>query len=151
MGQSLAPLYIHLIFGTKYRKPFITKSAKPKLHSYLAGTLKNYDSPSIIINSMPDHVHVLFRMSKNYTLAKIVEEVKKQSSKWIKEIEGINNDFSWQTGYAAFPVCISKFETVKQYISNQEEHHKKKTYKEEVEEFLKAYDVTEYNEDYFWR
>jgi len=78
MGQSLVPLYVHLIFGTKYRKAYITKSAKPKLHSYLAGTLKNYDSPAIIINSMPEHVHLLFRMSKNYPLAKIVEEVKQQ-------------------------------------------------------------------------
>jgi len=77
MGQSLSQLYVHLTFGTKYRKALIKPIWEKQLHAYLAGILKNYESPAIIINSVPDHIHILFRLSKNYALAKVVEEVKK--------------------------------------------------------------------------
>jgi REP element-mobilizing transposase RayT len=77
MGQSLAQLYIHLVFGTKHREPFITAEIEKQLCAYLAGALKNYQSPALEINTVPDHVHILFRLSKNYALAKVVEEVKK--------------------------------------------------------------------------
>ncbi len=113
--------------------------------------MKNYESPAIIINSVSDHLHVLFRLSKNYSLAKVVEEVKKQSSKWVKEIEDGNLKFSWQAGYGAFSASSSKLETVKQYIVNQKDHHKKISYHEEVEEFFKQYDLIEYDASYFWR
>ena len=79
MGQSLSQLYVHLTYGTKERAPFISEQIEPQLHSYMAGILKNMESPAIKINSVPDHVHILFRLSKNYALAKVVEEVKKQS------------------------------------------------------------------------
>lgn len=150
MGQSLSRIYVHLTFGTKGRLPFINYHIEGKLHEYLAGTLKKYDSPAIIINSVADHVHILFCLSKNYALAKVIEEIKKGSSKWMKEIENGNAKFSWQIGYGAFLVSSSKIEIVKKYIENQHEHHKIKTYREEVEEFLKEYDVIEYNPVYFW-
>lgn len=121
-----------------------------RLHAYLAGILKNYESPAININSVSDHVHILFRLSKNHALADVIEEVKKQSSKWVKDIEGANKKFSWQNGYGAFSVSGSKLETVKKYIINQKEHHKKVTYQEEVEEFIKRYDIIEYDPKYFW-
>jgi putative transposase len=151
MGQSLSQMYVHLIFGTKNRFPFIKPEFEERLHAYLAGTLKNYKSPALVINSVPDHVHILFRLSKNYALAKVVEEVKKQSSKWVKEIEGSNRKFSWQIGYGAFSVSSSKVSTVKEYIINQKSHHLHKSYMEEVEEFMKEYDVIEYDPDFFWR
>jgi putative transposase len=150
MGQSLSQLYIHLTFGTKGRFPFIKNDIKHRLHSYLAGTLKNIESPALIINSVPDHVHILFRLSKNYALAKVVEELKKQSSKWFKELDGEYNIFSWQIGYGAFSVSGSKVETVKQYIINQEKHHIKKSFQEEIEEYIKQYDIIEYDAKYFW-
>ncbi len=84
MGQSLSQMYIHLVFSTKYRQPYINDVIEESLHAYMAGILKNLESPAIKINSVPDHVHILFRLSKNYALAKVVEEVKKQSSKWMK-------------------------------------------------------------------
>ena len=84
MGQSLSQLYVHLSFSTKHRKPAILPELKEKLHSYMAGTLKKYESPALIINSVPDHIHILFRLSKNHALSKIVEEIKKGSSKWMK-------------------------------------------------------------------
>lgn len=150
MGQSLSQLYVHLTFGTKNRFPFIKTDWEERLHGYMAGILKNYESPAIIINSVSDHIHILFRLSKNYALAKVVEEVKKNSSKWVKEIEKGNSKFSWQSGYGAFSVSSSSLEIVKKYIANQKDHHKKKSFRQEVEEFIKQYDIIEYDEKYFW-
>ena len=151
MGQSLSQLYVHLTFGTKNRFPFIKSDWEERLHAYLAGIMKNYKSPAIIINSVSDHVHILFRLSKNYALAKVVEEVKKQSSKWIKDLENGNLKFAWQAGYGAFSVSSSKLDVVKQYIINQKEHHKKKSYQDEVRDFFEQYAVIDYDPVYFWR
>lgn len=150
MGQSLSQLYIHLTFCTKNRYPFIKPGIEDRLHPYISGILKNLDSPVLAINSAPDHIHILFRLSKNYALAKVVEEVKKQSSKWIKGLDPSLSKFTWQIGYGAFSVSGGMLETVKKYIEKQKEHHAKKTYMEEVEEFIKAYDVIEYDAKYFW-
>ena len=84
MAQSLARILVHLIFSTKRRKRFITPAVREELHAYLVGTLRNHESPALLVNSVEDHVHILFSLSKNYALIKIVEEVKKGSSKWIK-------------------------------------------------------------------
>ena len=151
MGQSLSQLYVHLTFGTKDRFPSIQNACRMQLHSYLAGILKAYESPAILINSVPDHIHILFRLSKNCSLARVVEEIKKQSSKWMKEIKEGHNKFAWQTGYGAFSVSGSKVSTVIKYIENQKEHHLHKSYIEEVEDFIKQYDIIEYNADFFWR
>ena len=151
MGQSLSQLYVHLTFGTQNRYPFIHQDDEERLHTYLAGILKNLESPALIINSVPDHVHILLRLSKNYALANVVEQVKKQSSKWLKEFGKGYKKFSWQTGYGAFSVSGSKVEVVRNYILNQKEHHRKISYFEEVEMFFKEYGCLEYNPEYFWR
>lgn len=152
MGQSLSQLYIHLTFGTKGRLPLITENSEneARLHAYMAGILKDMQSPALIINSVPDHIHILFRLSKNYALAKVVEEIKKSSSKWVKTEIPEMKIFQWQTGYGAFSVSSSKVEIVKNYIANQKEHHKKVDHKHEVEKFVKQYDIIEYDEKYFW-
>ncbi len=150
MGQSLAQVYIHLVYGTKNRHPFINDSTRQRLHSYISATLSKYECKMISINSVDDHLHTLFQLSKNHSIAKVVEEIKKQSSKWIKGIENGHRGFSWQIGYGAFSVSSSKIQSVKNYIGNQKEHHKKITFKEEIEEFFKQYDVIDYDEKYFW-
>ena len=150
MGQSLSKLYVHLIFGTKKRCPIIKENFEERLWAYLAGAFKKYGSKAIIINGVSDHIHVLFVLSKNIALSKLVEEIKKQSSKWIKEIDKNSQNFAWQIGYAAFSVSSSKVNIVKKYIEGQKEHHKFKTFREEVEEFLKQYDIIEYDKNYFW-
>jgi len=153
MGQSLSQLYIHLTFSTKSRKPFLKPEIKDELHTYIAETLKQHESPALIINSVPDHVHILFRLSKNVSLAKIVEEIKKSSSKWMKtKIHSHSaKPFSWQIGYGAFTVSSSKVNTVIKYISRQEERHKNISYKEEVEKFIREYNIDDYNPEYYWR
>jgi putative transposase len=150
MGQSLSQLYVHLTFGTKGRCLWINSAIEKRVHAYMAGTLQQYESPALIINSVPDHVHILFRLSKNYALAKVVEEVKKESSKWIKTIVGGTKLFKWQIGYGAFSVSSSKVEVVKRYIKNQKKHHGYQTYQEEIEQFVKEYDIIEYDPKFFW-
>jgi putative transposase len=152
MGQSLSQLYVHLTFSTKNRRPLIQSSVKDDLHSYMAGTFEKYESPALIINSVPDHIHILFRFSKNYALSKIIEEVKKGSSKWMKRrvISKERTPFSWQIGYSAFSVSGSKVNSVSRYIARQEEHHHNLSFKQEIERFVKEYNVIEYNPDYFW-
>ncbi len=148
MPQSLSQQYLHLVFGTKEHAHFINEGIESMLHAYIAGILKNLESPAIIINSMPNHIHILFRLSKNYALSNIVEEIKKQSSKWMKG-QGIKN-FTWQIGYGAFSVSSSRLKAVSLYIKNQKTHHEKKNFQEEVEEFFKEYNVKEFDSTYFW-
>ncbi|GAA5143574.1 IS200/IS605 family transposase [Prosthecobacter algae] len=149
MPQSLANLYVHLIFSTKERLPFLSPEVRPDLHAYLATVLTNLNSPAVLINSVEDHVHILFNMSRTVTLAQVVEEVKKSSSKWIKT-QGPNlATFAWQAGYGGFSVSESNVPKVANYIRNQEEHHRVKTFQEEYREFLEKHKVP-YDERYVW-
>jgi len=126
----------------------ISTAVLPELHGYIVGVLKNLKSPSIQTGGVHDHVHILFVLSRTMTQADVVEEVKKASSKWMKD-EGRCPAFSWQAGYGAFSVSESQVETVVDYIQNQEEHHKKVTFQDEYRKFLKKHHV-EYDEKYVW-
>lgn len=149
MPQSLANLYIHLIFSTKERHPFLTDAVRPDLHAYMATVLANLNSPAVLINSVADHVHVLFNMSRTVTLAQVVEDVKKSSSKWIKT-QGENlTTFAWQAGYGGFSVSESNVPKVANYIRGQEEHHRVKSFQEEYREFLTKHKI-QYDERYVW-
>jgi len=149
MPQSLANIYIHLIFSTKKREAYLNDDVRPDLHSYMATVLANIDCPAVLINSVEDHVHVLFRLGRTVTVSKAVEEVKKSSSKWLKtQSPGLSN-FAWQSGYGAFSVSESISSQVANYIKNQREHHRTKTFQEEYREFLETHHV-EYDERYVW-
>ena len=149
MSQSLARNIVHLIFSTKNRQPLLTAAVRPDLHSYMGGILRHWESPAILINSVADHIHILFCLSKNHALKKVVEEVKKSSSKWIKtKGPGLEN-FFWQAGYGAFSVSQSNVPTVKRYIENQEAHHRKVGFQDEFRAFLRKYEI-EYDELYVW-
>ena len=148
MGQSLAQIYIHLVFGTKGRKDFILPQYEERLHSYMAGIMKNMDSPIIKINSVTDHVHILFRLSKNKALSKVLQELKKETSKWMKNVGPAN--FTWQIGYGAFSISSYNLEMVINYIHKQKEHHNQQTFKEEFEEFVEKYDLVDYDSGFFW-
>jgi putative transposase len=149
MAQSLSKLLTHLIFSTKNREPLIKDDVRDELHRYIAAVLIDLDSPAILINSVEDHVHILFSVSKNYSISKIVEEIKKASSKWIKGKGVSYAGFYWQGGYGAFSVSQSNVPEVQQYIASQREHHRRKTFQEEFREFLKRYEI-EYDERYVW-
>lgn len=150
MSQSLSTLYIHATFSTKSRNHWINEQISDSLHAYLASILKNLNSPALIINSMPDHIHLLFRLSKTITIAGVMEEIKKSSSKWMKIQPQGNSLFYWQRGYGAFSVSGSHLEVVTRYIANQKHHHKKMTYREEVERLMEKYNVKEYDPEFYW-
>ena len=133
-----------MIFSTKHREPMISTEALPNLHGYIVGILKNLKSPSIQTGGVHDHVHICFALGRTVTQAQVVEEVKKSSSKWMKD-EGGCPGFSWQAGYGAFSVSESQLETVVKYIQNQAEHHRKVPFQDEYRTFLEPHPV-EYDE-----
>ena len=149
MPQSLSNVYIHLIFSTKDRMPIINANVRPELHAYMATVLRNINSPVIVANSVEDHVHLLFKLARTVTVSRAVEDVKKSSSKWMKSKSVGLERFSWQSGYGAFSVSESNAPEVANYIRNQEEHHKKKSFQDEYREFL-AKNGIEFDERYLW-
>ena len=150
MSQSLSRILVHLIFSTKGRAPFLKdERIRRDLEAYMAGTLRQCESPIAFVKSVPDHVHIFCSLSKNIAACKLVEEVKTSSSKWIKTKGPVFQDFQWQTGYGIFSVSPSNEEAVRDYIANQEEHHRQSTFQEEFRRILKKHKV-EFDERYVW-
>ena len=142
MSHSLLKIWIHGIFGTKDRTSLIKNTFEAQLHIHIKEKLENtLDCKVRIINGTEDHIHILFLLSPNYTLKEIFQNVKGESSHWVNQSDFINNKFAWQTGYGAFSVSESLIKEVEQYITNQKEHHKKMTYTEEVNLFIKKYEL----------
>src|SRR5450755_957919 len=136
MPQSLARLHVHLIFSTKSREQFLYDKIRQPLHAYMAIVLQKLECPSILINSVEDHVHILFELARTVTVSQVVEDVKKSSSKWIKTQGAEFSGFAWQAGYAAFAVSESNVQAVRDYIANQKEHHRQRSFQEEYRAFL---------------
>jgi len=149
MPQSLARIITHIIFSTKNRERMIPTRIREDLSAYLGGILKQLDCHPLIVTTLADHVHLLCCLSRNRAVAEILREVKRGSSVWIKEKDPALAAFHWQAGYAAFSVSQSNVDTVHQYITNQEEHHRKLTFQEEFRAFLQRHRV-EYDERYVW-
>ena len=149
MAQSLSKLYVHIIFHVKSTAKQIRKEDQSELYAYMASIIKINESIPIIINGVGNHVHILCIMSKNIALAKLVEEIKKNSSRWIKTKSNYYQKFAWQGGYTGLSVSQSVINKTIKYIQNQEEHHKKRSYQDEVKLFLDEYGI-DYNEDYLW-
>ncbi len=149
MSQSLSQLFVHIIFHVKRNSCLIRTQEKDELYAYMGSIIKDNDSIPIIINGVGDHIHILCVMSKNITLAKLVEEIKRHSSRWIKTKDTYYLNFAWQGGYGGFSISPSLHEKTKRYIENQEQHHKKMTFEEEYLLFLKEYGI-DYNEKYLW-
>lgn len=135
MSQSLANVVVHLVFSTKGRRPLLRDEERAQLHAYIAGVLKNHNSPLIEINSVRDHIHILFAQSKTHALAKVVEQVKSASSNWIKNQPAWYCDFAWQAGYGAFSVSPMHLDAVREYIRNQSAHHHQEDFQTEFRRF----------------
>jgi REP element-mobilizing transposase RayT len=149
MPQSLARLHIHLVFSTKGREPMLTDAIRDPLHAYMATVLQNLGCAPVLINSVPDHVHLLFDLSRTVAVSQVVEDVKKSSSKWLKTQGAPFGGFAWQAGYGAFAVSVSNVETVRVYIANQREHHRQKSFQEEYRQFLQRHQIPS-DERYLW-
>ena len=149
MSQSLVKNLVHLVYSTKHRKMWLGRDHQASLFAYQAGIFIKWESPALIIGGVEDHVHSLFSLSKNYALKKVVEEVKKASSKWMKAHGPMNSEFQWQAGYAAFSVSQSNVDDVRKYIENQEDHHRKMTFQDELRLLFRRHHV-EFDERYVW-
>lgn len=148
MPQSLVQLYVHLVFSTKDRRPFLSdEKILTGMHAYLAGTCINLESPAIKIGGVADHVHILCRMSKTLDVATLIRELKRESSKWAKD-QGLN-DFYWQAGYGAFSVSPTHIDRLTTYIANQAEHHRRESFQDEFRRLCRKYAVP-IDERYVW-
>jgi putative transposase len=149
MPQSLSSILIHVIFSTKNRARFIKPEIETELYAYQAKILQEMGSPALIINGTEDHIHILCSLSRTIAISKLLEEVKKRSSKWLKTKGQEYALFAWQSGYGVFSIGKSGVAKAKEYIVGQKAHHLKRSFQEEYREILKQYRV-EYNEDYVW-
>lgn len=149
MSQSLANNLIHLVFSTKVRRPMLRDTERPALHAYMGGILKNHECQPVEINSVADHAHVLFVLSKNLALTKAVEAVKAVSSGWLKQQAEWYSDFRWQTGYWAFSVSPTHVQPLRRYILGQQKHHARVGFQDEVRRLAKKNGV-ELEERYAW-
>ncbi len=150
MSQSLAQIYLHLVFSTKNRQPFLRdKEFRSRTHAYIAGICKNVGCPAVIVGGVEDHVHILCRLGKTIEVATLVRELKRDSSKWVKEVNSRLADFHWQAGYGAFSVSPGHAEALKEYIQNQEEHHRREGFQDEFRRICHKYGI-EIDERYVW-
>ncbi len=149
MSQSLSQLYVHIIFHVKSDFVGIRDEDKNDLYAYIGSIIKDLASVPIIINGTSNHVHIMAILSKNISLSKFLEDIKRHSSRWIKTKGDYYQKFAWQGGYAGFSISPSLCEKTRKYIESQEEHHRKISFKEELILFLKEYNI-EYDEKYLW-
>jgi len=149
MPQSLSKVYVHITFSTKNRQSLIDDGIKNSLFEYLGGICNGLDCYPLKVGGYHDHIHVICTLSRKIAPMTLLEELKKQSSKWIKTKGQSYSDFYWQRGYGIFSVNPTETDLVVNYIMNQAEHHQKVTFQDEYRAFLKKYNV-EYDEQYVW-
>jgi putative transposase len=149
LPQSFTCLHYHLIFSTKQRAPLITADLQPRLYDYIGGIIRGQDGCLLAAGGMPDHIHLLARLSKEMSVSEALRVIKANSSKWVHETFADQHAFAWQTGYAAFCVSYSGLESVKHYIASQAEHHRSVSFQDELRTFLRRHQI-EFDEHYLW-
>lgn len=147
MANTYTQIYIQIVFAVKGRQNLIQKEHREELHKFINGIVANRGQKLFAVFAMPDHVHLLVSISPNILVSDLVRDIKAGSSKFIKRNNWVLGTFNWQEGYAAFSYSKSQVDIVAKYILNQEEHHKKKTFKEEYLDFLHKFDI-EYDDKY---
>jgi REP element-mobilizing transposase RayT len=150
MPQSLAKVLIHIVFSTKNRATFLkNQKVREALFAYGAGTLQELDCPAVVIGGVEDHIHILCLLARTITIAKLVETIKTSTSKWIKTQGPNYRGFYWQGGYGAFSVSESQKAKVREYIQNQEEHHRIVTFQDEFRRLCAKHGI-QIDERYVW-
>ena len=150
MANTYTQIHIQFVFGVKYRAALIEKTWKDRLHQYLTGIIQENEHKMLQVNSMPDHIHIFIGMRPTQSIASLVQNLKTESSKWIKGNKFCESSFAWQQGYGAFSYSKSHVPDVIRYIQNQEAHHKKETFIDEYRKILKAFEI-EYDEQYIFK
>jgi len=139
MPHSFNKIWIHAIWATKERMPILHPSIEQQVYQFLTHQLRELGCPVRIINGMPDHIHCLFLLNSQKSIADVIKQIKGSSSHYVNQQNLIPEKFAWQTGYAAFSVSESGVEKVFKYIQNQKQHHGKQSFQQEHDEFLKLY------------
>ena len=150
MANTYSQIYIQVVFTVKDKASLIPKQNREELHKYITGIVNKRNQKLIAIFAMPDHIHLFIGLKPTIAVSDLVRDIKAGSSKFITNNKWTKGKFSWQEGFGAFSYSRSHIDNVVRYILNQEEHHKKKTFKEEYVDFLKKFDI-EYNEKYLFR
>ncbi|MCQ6956829.1 IS200/IS605 family transposase [Mucilaginibacter aquariorum] len=149
MANTYTQLHIQFVFAVKYRGALIGDEWKGRLHQYITGIFQKNEHKVLQINSVSDHIHIFIGMRPHQSVSALIQNVKTESSKWIKEQKFCSQPFAWQEGYGAFSYSKSQIPTVVNYIKNQELHHKKETFLEEYRKFLIAFEI-EWDEKYIF-
>jgi putative transposase len=150
MANTYTQIHIQCVFAVKFRQSVIQPVWKDRLHQYIIGIVHNNGHKVISINSMPDHLHLFFGFRPDQSLSDLMRMVKGESSEWINKQQFNPSTFRWQEGYGAFSYSRSQIKVVAEYIENQAEHHRKKTFLEEYQQFLDHFEV-EYDERYIFK
>jgi REP element-mobilizing transposase RayT len=148
MPQSLAKVYLHVVFSTKNREPHLADEWREELFCVLGGATNHLGCHSLIVGGVADHVHLLFQLGRTITIADAVSKIKSTSSLWVGQTRGVAG-FHWQAGYGAFSVSQSNVEAVRAYIRRQPEHHQKQSFQDELRAWLRRYEI-EWDERYVW-
>jgi len=150
MPQSHSSVYLHLVFSTKERRPFLRDpSLREATHAWLGAASRELGCPPVRVGGIEDHVHILARHSRTISQADWVKEIKRTSSIWIKEQSADLREFTWQAGYGVFSVSASNLDTVRDYVAGQEEHHKQRSFQDEFRVMLQKHGE-EWDERYVW-
>ena len=149
MAGTFSQVYIQIVFAVKGRQNLIQTSWKTQLHKYIAGIIKGKDHKPIIVNGMPDHIHAFVGLRPAMAISDLTRDMKNNSTNFINDHKFVNGKFAWQEGYGAFSYSRSHIERVYNYILNQEDHHKKKTFRQEYITLLKKFQIA-YDERYLF-
>lgn len=141
MANTFTQIYLHIVFAVQNRTSLISSEWKDELYKYITGIIQNNKHKLIAINGTANHIHIAIGYKPHQLIPDLLQDIKANSSKWINEKRFVKGKFNWQAGYGAFSFSHSQIDAVVKYINNQEQHHKKKTFKEEYIEMLKKYDV----------
>lgn len=150
MANTYTQIHLHIIFAVKYRDSVIQTSWKDELYKYITGIIQERKHKLIIINGMPDHIHILIGMHPTQSIADLLQDIKGNSSTWINKRKLVRGKFEWQEGYGVFSYGKSQIKEVIKYIESQEEHHRHRTFREEYLNFLEKFEV-EYDEKYIFK
>lgn len=149
MAQSLSNVLLHIVFSTKHLQPYIDEAIETELFKYLAAACNTLGCPSHGIGAADDHIHIACSLGRTVTVSKLVQEIKQDSSKWMKTKGGVYVDFAWQNGYGAFSIGQSQLGDLRGYLANQRQHHRRESFQDEFRTLLKKYQVA-FDETYVW-
>ena len=150
MANTYTQIHLQLIFAVQNRRSLIQESWEDRLYEYITGIVQQNTHKMIIINGMPDHLHIVIGMRPIQSLSDLMQDIKGSSSKWINDNKLSAGKFNWQEGFGAFSYSKSQLPKLIEYVKNQKAHHKKKTFIDEYKEFLKAFEV-DFDEKYIFK